>query len=54
LFPGGLFYTSGPGVEKAMSHDDVLRLVELVVAAILIGVVILRRKHKSKSDPKDI
>jgi hypothetical protein len=37
-----------------MSRDDVFRLVELAIAAILVGIVILRRKRKDKPAPKDL
>jgi len=37
-----------------MSGDDVLRIVELVLAAILAGVLFLRRRNRKKALPKDL
>jgi len=37
-----------------MSGDDMLRIAELLIAALLAGVLFLRRRNRKKALPKDL
>lgn len=37
-----------------MSGEDILRIAELVLAAILAGVLYIRRKNRKSALPKDL
>jgi MYXO-CTERM domain-containing protein len=37
-----------------MSGDDMLRIAELLLAALLAGVLFLRRRNRKKALPKDL
>jgi len=37
-----------------MSGEDMLRIAELLIAALLAGVLFLRRRNRKKALPKDL
>jgi hypothetical protein len=37
-----------------MSGDDMLRIAELLIAALLAGVLFLRRRNRKKALPQDL